>query len=119
MIPVSSHLKNLNHILVSVRDSLGVRNLYISGIIFTVSIMDPHDIALHTQTTATNIINTHTPGFTYLHVVYGYDYLYISSFRSAYWGLHTTAMRRLPYTLDMRGKIPFGLKLIPGELKVG
>ena len=71
VMPVSSHLKNLNHILVSVRDSLWISNLYESGIIFTVSIMDPHDIALHTQTTATNIINTHTPGFTYLHVVWG------------------------------------------------
>ena len=33
--------------------------------------------------------------------------------------VHTTAMRRLPYTLDMRGKIPIGLELVPGELRVG
>ena len=73
--------------------------------------MDPHDIAQHTQPTATNNINTRPLD---LHIYKWCEAkLFTTFFLSfSYCGdwVHTAVMMRLPNPLDVRkGRIPFGL----------
>ena len=82
--------------------------------------MDPHDIAQHTQPTATNNINTRPLD---LHIYTWCEAKLFTSFFlfSAYCGdwVHTAVMMRLPNPLDVRGENSFRSRTCPGKLKVG